>query len=822
MSNQTRRIGSFLKFSLFAAGGITVSLLFIKCLSISLDEESRETTETAVLSVRDLPNPYEKVRKEAEPIPRKEQVVSLQKIKPKVPIRTPKPEVAVVQKSLKPKKKSEPFIMHGPVNFKEDRKRQERPSKHDGECCFVMVGPAPDPMREKFVRDEVGCSVLLSPKKANQQVDIASNKKTVQPEPKRPKTKVEFVSVPKQSQQTERQLVNSASSSRKPRNSEKKEPLEIEIIDPVGNFDEMKSKRLMNVFAKQPVLAVAAEEEKPKEIAAEPIETPETEVKPAEEVSSPIAVSEEPEIEILDPHDHFNQSKSKRLVKEFASQPLKAVAKEEEKPKETEIAAEPIEKPETEIEPEEEVPSPIAEREEPEIEIVDPHGNFNQSKSKMLLNELAQQPLPIVEAEEVRTEVAAEVVVEAEEQASIAENEKPEEEASAPIAEREEPEIQILDPRGNFNETKTKKMIRQFAASQLDSSDVMSLAELNNFILQAAAAAIDPKPEEPVIAAPEQTEEVLATAETPKESVPEESLADAAQILDKIKEYFSKKQEPPPEKQTAYDPYPWPKRIAVRHVWGEQEKTCIPFATNFTSVEIFAAPDYRPGHMYPFLDLRGHRFDNNTYAANIGVGGRYVPSQNSGFCEMLGFNLNYDYRQGCIGYYQQVGIGIEVLGRRWDFRGNAYAPFGKRRHIHSCLFNNYVGNYFAIRRDIESVSYSFSGEVGYLIVNGSYFSLYAAAGPYFLARGRCCQSTAGIEGRIRPQYRDYVALDLSARYDDLFGTIWQMEFVFTLPLYQISKQNKRPCGLRDWQIYQPVQRFEVMPLQKRQCWETNW
>jgi len=272
----------------------------------------------------------------------------------------------------------------------------------------------------------------------------------------------------------------------------------------------------------------------------------------------------------------------------------------------------------------------------------------------------------------------------------------------------------------------------------------------------------------------------------------------------------------------SYDAYSLIKRVEIRHIVGNQEKKCIPFATNYTTLDIFTAPDYRPGQMFPFLDLRGHRFDNNTYAANAGIGGRYVPNDYSGFCDMLGFNVYYDYRQGCVGYYQQIGAGIEVLGRRWDFRANGYAPFGARRHIKTCFFNDYVGDFYARRQDIESVSYSFNGEVGYLAVNGKNFSLYMAGGPYFLARGRCCTSTVGVEARIRPKYKDYVALDLSARYDDLFGTIWQAGIIFTLPLYQISNQNERPCGLRDWQIYQSVERFEVMPLSKRSCWETNF
>lgn len=271
--------------------------------------------------------------------------------------------------------------------------------------------------------------------------------------------------------------------------------------------------------------------------------------------------------------------------------------------------------------------------------------------------------------------------------------------------------------------------------------------------------------------------------------------------------------------EESFDPYPWPKRIDIRHVIGEQEKKCYPFATNYTSLDVFFAPDYRPGSMMPFIDLRGHRFDNNTYAANLGIGGRSIPDYCSRFCEMLGWNIYYDYRQGNIGYYQQVGVGIEVLKRRWDFRANAYVPFGAKRHSHVCSFVDF--DYYAIRKDIESVSYSFNGEVGWLMVNSEQFLLYFAGGPYFLVRNKSKDAIPGAEIRLRPQYKDYIALDLSWRYDRLFQTIWQAEIIFTLPLYHLADKNRCPCGLTDRQIYQPVERFEVMPLSKRSCWNTN-
>jgi hypothetical protein len=267
-----------------------------------------------------------------------------------------------------------------------------------------------------------------------------------------------------------------------------------------------------------------------------------------------------------------------------------------------------------------------------------------------------------------------------------------------------------------------------------------------------------------------------------------------------------------------------PKFISVRHTWGDQEKKCIPFATNYTTLEMVFAPVYCLGKVMPMLDLRGHRFDNNTYAANVGLAGRYIPNPDCDcFCEILGFNGYYDYRQGCIGYYNQVGVGIEILTHRWDFRANAYAPFGPRHHIRTTVYDDYEGDWWAKKRSIESISYSFNAEIGCLLWENCHcLSLYGAAGPYFIARSVCEGGVVGAEARLRPQYRDYLAVDLSWRYDQLFETIWQVEIIFNLPLYQIAGRNKYPCCISDRQIYQPIQRFEVMPLSKRTCWQSNF
>jgi len=262
-----------------------------------------------------------------------------------------------------------------------------------------------------------------------------------------------------------------------------------------------------------------------------------------------------------------------------------------------------------------------------------------------------------------------------------------------------------------------------------------------------------------------------------------------------------------------------PKRIFISHVEGSEEG--IGFATDYTTLGLLFAPDYRQASFLPMLDLRGHRFDDNTYAANVGLIGRYIPD-GCCFCEILGFNMFYDYREGDQGDFNQLGFGIEILGPcRWDFRANAYVPLGVRERKMTCVFDDFEGGFEATNRKEEAIAFGFNAEISYIVIETCDFLLYAAGGPYYVA-GKCHQRTLGGEFRLRPQYRDYLALDMRVSYDPVFKTLYQAEFIVSLPLYEIACQNNGPCGVSDLRIYQRVERFEVMPFGRCNCWKTNW
>jgi len=272
-----------------------------------------------------------------------------------------------------------------------------------------------------------------------------------------------------------------------------------------------------------------------------------------------------------------------------------------------------------------------------------------------------------------------------------------------------------------------------------------------------------------------------------------------------------------PRKRVAKgNPYPLPKRVDLSHIEGKG----IGYSVGYTRLDLLLAPDYKAEGLLPMIDLNGLRFNDNTYAANVGLVGRYLTNS---LCEILGGNIYYDYRQGVRGDYHQLGVGLEVIGKRWDFRANAYVPFGVKRHTTKCVFDDYIGPFCATKRENEFAAYTYNAEIGYQLINSNTFPLYIAAGPYYFS-GEFDTTAMGGKVRLRPQYKDYIALDLSFSHDRVFGSIFQAEVIFSLPLYQLSyiKDKKGPCGISNRKVYQPVERFWVMPLSERCCWKANF
>ncbi|MDR3624109.1 MAG: inverse autotransporter beta domain-containing protein [Chlamydiales bacterium] len=253
-------------------------------------------------------------------------------------------------------------------------------------------------------------------------------------------------------------------------------------------------------------------------------------------------------------------------------------------------------------------------------------------------------------------------------------------------------------------------------------------------------------------------------------------------------------------------------RAGVRHIEGKG----VGYNTGYTTIETFLAPSPQEFPTLPFVDLRGHIFDDGRWAANGGCGVRsWIGSR------IYGLNVYYDYRNSKRSNYNQVSCGIESLGSVWDFRWNGYFPVGSRKSRGFDLgYDTFAGNSLYLTRKFEYALTGSNAEVGTHFARFRGISFYAAAGPYYF-KGPLGPDLLGGQVRLNGNYNDFVTLEVSSSYDRVFRGIVQGQISFNFPLGPKSygKEGNSyprhcPCS-RAWmygRMVQPVVRNEIIVL----------
>ncbi|MBS0652349.1 MAG: inverse autotransporter beta domain-containing protein [Verrucomicrobia bacterium] len=260
---------------------------------------------------------------------------------------------------------------------------------------------------------------------------------------------------------------------------------------------------------------------------------------------------------------------------------------------------------------------------------------------------------------------------------------------------------------------------------------------------------------------------------------------------------------------------PIPKRVTAFGVVGNG----IGYDGGYTGLDVMFAPEYPAFAVMPFIEAQGIFIFENQWAANLGVGGRSLSDK---IPAMVGFNAFYSFREGDQGSYHQLGLGGELIGRRWELNANAYIPLGKTHHTRKCVWDDYIGDFKAVRRKKERSLFGGNAALSVLAVKAGDFMLYASGGPYFLTGKSAHPQVWGGQVAIQPQYGDYFALSFIVSSDNFWGTLYQGGFVISLPLYQFTKLRK-PRVVTNRQIYQPVKRMiPIIPLEERCCWKSNF
>jgi hypothetical protein len=228
--------------------------------------------------------------------------------------------------------------------------------------------------------------------------------------------------------------------------------------------------------------------------------------------------------------------------------------------------------------------------------------------------------------------------------------------------------------------------------------------------------------------------------------------------------------------------------LELRHT----EARGIGYKEGYTTLEGFGIYDRNHCFM-PFLDLRGHLFDNGKWAGNVGIGGRsYFSSLN----HFLGYYCYYDVRQDRHHLTaQQVSPGIEFIGSRMEYRLNGYFPVAETKsHQYGFKFDAFDGHRILLKSKRRDVMIGGDAEVGAHLTQSTKYDVYAGAGPYYFSSSHA--SAWGGKVRLLGRYKEYISLEASYSYDHLFRNVVQGTITLNLPFGSKLKKREKECSSR--------------------------
>ena len=196
----------------------------------------------------------------------------------------------------------------------------------------------------------------------------------------------------------------------------------------------------------------------------------------------------------------------------------------------------------------------------------------------------------------------------------------------------------------------------------------------------------------------------------------------------------------------------------------------IGYEKGYTTVESFNLFGLSPAFM-PWLDLRGHVFNDGKLAGNIGIGGR---SLFSSINHMLGAFLYYDIRGAHRLTVNQLGPGLELLGKIMEYRLNGYFPVGKHQSsLYDRRFDTFKKHNIWLKTKQKQAMRGFDAEIGAHLAERSSYDIYLGVGPYYLNSSHA--SGWGGKVRLLGRYKDIFSLQATYSNDRLFGSIIQGE-----------------------------------------------
>ena len=237
----------------------------------------------------------------------------------------------------------------------------------------------------------------------------------------------------------------------------------------------------------------------------------------------------------------------------------------------------------------------------------------------------------------------------------------------------------------------------------------------------------------------------------------------------------------------------------------------IGYVHGYSSIDLFYAAQTGP-NWFPYIDLRGHVFNDGKPAFNAGIGTRYLCTDSEA---ALGLNFFWDYGNARHTTFHQIGLGAEILWPYWDLHLNGYVPISKVKKSYRTGLHKFKGHSAIIYKKYETAMSGVDLTIGKTIVDCNCFDLRALLTGYYF-RGELDTHAGGVQLRLRSNITDWITVEGSASYDSLFKWIGQGELSLNFPFGgPICRDDRKTCCCPEYialeeQLVRKTERFEII------------
>ncbi|MBF2027079.1 MAG: right-handed parallel beta-helix repeat-containing protein, partial [Oscillatoriales cyanobacterium C42_A2020_001] len=232
----------------------------------------------------------------------------------------------------------------------------------------------------------------------------------------------------------------------------------------------------------------------------------------------------------------------------------------------------------------------------------------------------------------------------------------------------------------------------------------------------------------------------------------------------------------------------------------------IGYSSSYTGLKGFIPIQQQPGQNITFAEAQAFvDTGEGSPGANLVLGHRFYDSKSD---RIYGGYLAFDHRNTGKNGFNQIGLGVETLGKSWDARLNAYLPIGDTRQLASERTNSFAtalsdpffqGNFLArnrtllqqIDRRYEAAAAGVDVEAGGKIASlGQFGELRGYGGLYYFgAPGG--EGTVGWRTRLEARPTENLQLGLALSRDNNYGTNLVFNVGVTFPINRSNRDSVR-------------------------------